>query len=140
MENMDFRDFETIKEFFLFPNIIYILGVESHRKFLPFYVGQSARNTGRLGDYISAHFKASTDFKVGEAIKYFQIRGYEVLVKFKKSENGKKDEKEWYPKLKGKNFLLLNDLEGYNYKTADRNEERQKIRDFVDKIISNAEK
>ena len=46
---------------------------------VPFYVGESSRHVGRFGDYMSANFTASTDFKVGEAVKYLQKSRFRVL-------------------------------------------------------------
>jgi len=130
---MKFNNFETIT-FPQAPEIVYVLGIEFKGEFAPFYVGQTSRNVGRFGDYVSAKFSASTDFKVGEAVKYFKKRGCSVKIKFKKSDRKEKEEKNLLIALR-KDTTLLNDLRGYNYKTANENEERQKIHQFVDEFL-----
>ena len=100
----------------------------------PFYVGESSRHVGRFGDYMSANFSASTDFKVGEAVKYLHQRGLRVVVKFRKSLDRKADEKHLLQNLRG-TFRLLNDLKGYRYGSADTNTERLKIHQFIDQIL-----
>lgn len=132
---MEFENFETIN-FPQDPNIIYIIGIDYGKEFIPFYIGETSRNVGRFGDYISAKFSASTDFKVGEAIKYFIKNGYKIKIKFKKSKDRKKEEKELLSKL-GKKFILLNDLKGYDYRYADKIKEAKKIYKFVKDLLKN---
>ncbi|MFA4941690.1 MAG: hypothetical protein WC582_03820 [Patescibacteria group bacterium] len=133
---MKFNNFETIS-FPQHPKIVYILGIEFKGKFIPFYVGQTSRDVGRFGDYVSAKFSASTDFKVGEAVRCFKKQGYSVKIKLKNSNNKEKEEKDLLIILR-RDVKLLNDLEGYNYKTASENEERQKIHLFIDKFLEQA--
>jgi hypothetical protein len=131
---MNFEGFETI-DFPTDPNIVYAIGIDSGGEFIPFYVGKTSRNIGRFGDYISAKFSAQTDFKVGEAVKKFIEKGYKVKIKFKPSNDRAKDEKElisqWHERT-----LLLNDLEGYDYKKAGEDEERKRIDAFVEEFIN----
>lgn len=83
---------------------------------------------------MSANFSASTDFKVGEAVKYLRQRGLRVVVKFKESLDRKGEEKRILQHLRG-TFRLLNDLKGYRYGSADANGERLKIQQFIDQIL-----
>ena len=111
-------------------DIVYAIYFQVHDKDTYFYVGESSRHIGRLGDYLSAQFSAPTDFKVGEAIKYLLSIGYEVGVKYKESQSRKVDEKSVLDELR-KNSKMLNDLPGYDYKTADEMKEKLKIHDFI---------
>jgi hypothetical protein len=124
-------------------NIVYVVGIIYYKsKFIPFYVGQSSRNIGRFGDYISAKYTAPTDFKVGEAIKYFKSKKYEVFIKYKELKNSKEEEKklienvrEELQKYNKNNIKLLNDINGYNYQTSNEEQERKKIEDYVDGFL-----
>jgi len=124
-----FEGFNDI-EFPRYRNIVYAIYFREHDKDTYFYVGESSRHIGRLGDYLSAKFSAPTDFKVGEAIKYLLSIGYEVAVKYKESQSRKVDEKSVLDEL-SKNSKMLNDLPGYDYKTADERQERLKIHEFI---------
>ena len=101
----------------------------------PFYVGQTSKHFGRFGDYVSAQFTAQTDFKVGEAIRYLRVLGFRVIVKYKESVDPRADEK-WMLNILSSPYQLLNNLPGYNYKKADKEEERIKIHRFMDKIVA----
>ena len=83
---------------------------------------------------MTANFSASTDFKVGEAVKYLRQRGFRVVVKFRESLDRKGEEKLILQHLRG-TFRLLNDLKGYRYGSADANGERLKIHQFIDQIL-----
>ena len=107
----DFKDFE----FPINKNILYVLFFRQSDKDIPFYVGQSSRNIGRFGDYLSANFSCSTDFKVGEAIKYLNDQGIQVFVKIKASPDKKKEEKRIIDDFQ-KSYNLLNNLPNYDYK------------------------
>lgn len=128
-----FDDFNDI-EFPRSGDIIYVIYFRANDKNRYFYIGQSSRNIGRLGDYLSAKFSASTDFKVGEAIKYLFSIGYKVGVKYKESKNREVDEKSLLDELR-KKYKMLNDLPGYDYQTADETIERLKIHDFVRSLL-----
>jgi len=134
---IDFSAFKEI-EFPKHSDIVYVfyyvhsVGKEP----IPFYVGESSRHFGRFGDYISANFSASTDFKVGEAVKYLRERGFLVVVKFQESLSRRKHEKQILDEL-GMTFHLLNELRGFRYRTANITDERQVIHNFIDKIIEN---
>ena len=102
---------------------------------IPFYVGESSRHVGRIGDYVAAKFSASTDFKVGEAAKYFRTLGFEVKVMYKESIGRKAEEKALIKSLKERSFLLLNEMEGYDYRADGEKTERKKVQNFVDEIV-----
>jgi hypothetical protein len=103
---------------------------------IPFYVGESSRHVGRFGDYISGKFSASTDFKVGEAVKYLRDNVYRVVIRFDEVDNRKVEEKRILQNLRG-TFRLLNDLKGYDYNKSNERDERQNIQQFVDQILEN---
>ena len=93
------------------PNIIYIVGLDTETGFCPFYVGESGRNIGRLGDYVSAQFTASTDFNVGQAAKYFAAKGFRVAVFYKPmaTRNAAKQlQDEYVKRLRANGAMLLN--------------------------------
>jgi len=116
--------------------IVYQIGIILNDSFSPFYIGQSSRNIGRLGDYISAKFSASTDFKVGEAVRYLYNKNYQVVVRYSPSDNKLEDESRLLIKCKRIGLPMLNDLKGYDYKTAIEMEEREKIQDYVEYLLS----
>lgn len=131
----DWSEFEQ----FRFPthsDIVYVLcyAAQDGDSPVPFYVGESSRHIGRAGDYLSAKFTASTDFKVGEAIRHLRDLGYSVTFMYKKSSSRKADEKSLLKKLKGTGFLLLNDMRGYKYGSANAKNERENIRRFVERM------
>ena len=104
---------------------------------VPFYVGESSRHVGRFGDYVSGQFSASTDFKVGEAVKCLRELGYQVIIKYKESTNRKTDEASLIACLKSQQHRLLNDLEGYDYRSGTTKEvERDRVRRFVKELVS----
>lgn len=126
----DFHDIEFPRN----PNIVYIIYIVKDGDEIPIYVGESSRNIGRFGDYVSAKFSAPTDFKIGEAIKYIRTFDYSVRIKFKETLDRKNKEREILTNLSGR-YNLLNDLSGYDYLNADEEDERFKIHEFVRKKI-----
>lgn len=117
-------------------NIVYTIGLIREAAYIPFYVGQTTRNVGRFGDYISAKFSASTDFKVGEAVKYLRNLGYDVAIEYKEIEgvNRRAEESRIINEYR-RNYELLNDLPGYDYSRAIEKDERLKIHEFVMRIL-----
>lgn len=103
---------------------------------VPFYVGQSSRHLGRLGDYISANFSAATDFAVGEAIKFLRQHGCCVICKFKESRTSKSDENTLIASFKSKGFRLLNDLGRYDYLSANPEHVRDDIHHFMEILVA----
>lgn len=133
----DFSQFRDM-EFPTQGNIVYVLYFlkSADSNWIPFYVGETSRNVGRVGDYLSAKFSAPTDFKVGEAVKCLRSRGLHVGVKYKESGDPKNEEKRVLGDLRGR-FRLLNDLPGYNYKRSKMVDEKLRIHDFIRQIIEN---
>ena len=119
-------------------NIVYVLCCSKHHgsPSVPFYVGQSSRHVGRFGDYISANFSASTDFKVGEAVRYLLSAGFQVTIKYHETEDRKTDERLLIETLKSDGYALLNDLRNYDYQTADEGVERERIHCFAQQIVT----
>lgn len=121
--------------------VVYIIGIEFRGTFVPFYVGQTSRDVaGRIGDYISGQFTASTDFKVGKAIYYFRCEGCEIKVYFKKSEEDEKarraEEGMWKDKAVKKCPRLLND---HTVSSDDPTEEAKRIHAWVKEFLSDLE-
>ena len=134
---MDFSAFETIS----FPadeDIVYVLCFQFHgiATATPFYVGESARGTRRLNDYITAQFAAPTDFKVGVVVRALQAAGAEVLIKFKRSTRRKEEEAVLIRDL-SLTHQLLNREPSFNYKTADRAFEKSRFEAFASKLLEN---
>ncbi len=102
---------------------------------IPFYVGESSRHIGRFGDYVSAKFSASTDFKVGEAIKHLRSMKLEVTIKYLLCDDRKEREKLLLQKLMTEGYLLLNQLGNYNYRIANEATERHKIGIFMQQLV-----
>ncbi|TPQ31819.1 hypothetical protein C2U69_27670 [Cupriavidus pinatubonensis] len=132
---MDLGSFQMMR----FPdngNIIYVIlfARKGEPQGVPIYVGESTKHVGRLGDYVSAKFSASTDFRVGEAIRYLQSLGYDVLMRYRESHNRRVEERDLINSLRG-SFRLLNDMESYKYKFADEEQERSKIHAFIELLL-----
>jgi len=129
-----FEEYQTIS----FPSdsdIVYIIGIEEKARFVPIYVGESSRNIGRFGDYISAQFSAPTDFKVGVAVKHLMKKGHKVVIKYRSSSDRRREQDDVIREIKAAGFRLLNDLHGYVYTTAKKDEETRKVEDFIEGII-----
>lgn len=136
--NEKFKDFNVLD----FPEnikVVYVIFFVKDNKEVPFYVGETGRFLGRISDYISANPKASTDFKVGEAIKYLQEKGYKIIIKYKPSENRGEEQNELIRYLQDQGHRLLNDLSVKNYtdKGFNETEERERIKRFCDNILAN---
>lgn len=115
-------------------NIVIFIVKENNER--PIYVGETSRLYGRIADFITANFKAPNDFKVGEAIIYFREKGYKIIIKYKFTDNRIKDKNTIINSFK--NLRLLNDIKdikGYDYEIADEIEERNRIKEFCDKIL-----
>lgn len=132
--DFSFSDFVEI-EFPQHKEIVYVLffANDGNDYEAPFYVGESSRGIGRFGDYISANFSASTDFKVGEAIRYLRERGFKVRIKYKEYEDRKAEERKIINILQ-KKTRLLNELEGYNYTISNEAAERARLHSFLERL------
>jgi hypothetical protein len=102
---------------------------------IPFYVGQTKSIWGRLNDYYWADFKACTDFRVGEAAKYLSADNIRIAVKYKSSAHPLAEERELIHQLRSEGYKLLNDCRAYDYQSAHPDDERVRIRQYVDGII-----
>src|SRR5208337_3975698 len=101
----------------------------------PFYVGQTERLSGRMDDYRLASFKAGTDFRVGEAVKYLNgINNYPVIVKYRASTDPPKEEHEITRDLLLEGTWLLNCFPGYDYLKANEADERNAVQRFCDAL------
>lgn len=104
----------------------------------PFYVGQTLRLAERMGDYCWADFKAPTDFRIGEAIRYFRdIKNYSVQLKYRRSEMTMTEERFLIRSLHLLGILLLNDFGGYDYRSAQPEEERRMVHLFCEALLKN---
>jgi hypothetical protein len=117
-------------------DIVYTVGFQKDGEFVPIYVGESTRNVGRFGDYVSAKFSAQTDFKVGIAAKHLQLLGFGVFIKYGETSNRKADEESLKREYQAKGYKLLNGRFGYRYERADRKEMKEKITTFVDEVVT----
>lgn len=117
---------------------MYVLLWTEGGKQTPFYVGQTTSIWQRLNDYYWAQWEASTDFKVGETVKYLHELNLKIFAKYKASDNRWQEEKELIHGFRTCKVLLLNDLAGYDYRTANEQQERIKIRKFIDRIVTPA--
>ena len=117
-------------------DIVYVVGFRSNDEFGPIYVGESTRNVGRFGDYVSAKFSAQTDFKVGVAARHLQSLGFDVLIKYGETPNRKAEEGALTRLYRAKGYQLLNGRFGYRYETADRKEMKLRITNFIDEVLT----
>ena len=115
-------------------DIVYVVGFQRDAEFVPIYVGESTRNIGRFGDYVSGQFSAQTDFKVGIAVKHLNKLGFQVVIRYDETKNRKDDERRILAELR-KKYRLLNDLKGYAYRTAQESEERERVECFVTTLV-----
>ena len=115
---------------------VYVFILYSGSRQLPFYVGQTKRFAARMGDYVSAQFAASTDFRVGEAIRFFsQERQCGIKVRFKQSDHGLQDEYHIIRELQLSGFHLLNSLRAYDYRQASKEAEQDIVQRFCRMIL-----
>lgn len=103
---------------------------------VPFYVGQTRRLAGRMDDYRCAQFAACTDFRVGEAARYFRdVKHFRVVVRYKHTPKQAEEEYLLIRRLQTSGVRLLNDLVGYDYRTAHETGERKAVRKFCEVLI-----
>ncbi len=104
---------------------------------VPFYVGETARLSGRMNDYAIASFSACTDFQVGEAARYLkEVKNCRIFVRYRRSEEREKEEKYLTRELTLAGVRLLKCLPSYNYRDSDQSEERTVVQRFCDMLIS----
>jgi hypothetical protein len=98
---------------------------------IPFYVGQTNRIWGRLDDYYWATFSASTDFRVGEAVRQLSRSGYRVILRYKSTPDPRVDEASIISELTREGRKLLNNDQGFDHRTADESAERKRVQEFL---------
>ena len=135
-KHFDFSEFSEMP----FPedgNIVYVLCFkrESSSDYVPFYVGESSRHVGRFGDYVSAKFSASTDFKVGEAVRQLLYQGCNVIIRYKFTSNRRAEEESIIQKLTANGLQLLNSMGGYTYLKTNEHVERGRVREFTTEVL-----
>ena len=135
---------ETLKNYEIrsFPKMesaIYVLIGKHKNIHFPFYVGETNSLYVRIRDYrTKSQFACPTDFKVGIAIQYFERKGIEIEIATQEQVTISKrrmEEKDKCAIFRNQGYLLLNDLQGYDYKTADADDEIHKIKLYCDKIL-----
>ena len=137
---MDFDGFESME---LSPSngrgFVYVLCWTDGERNVPFYVGQTQAILGRMNDYHWADFQASTDFRVGEAVKYLREKGLHVIARYRLSAASKpereKEERCLIDALKAEGVVLLNCFPGYDYRKSILEEQRGRIQRFIDEIL-----
>ena len=94
MSEIDFTDYASLP-FSSDGRVVYVFcfKLEGSTAYTPFYVGESSRSVGRIGDYVSANFSAPTDFKVGKASQHLLALGCDVTVFYKAASDRKAEEK-----------------------------------------------
>ena len=107
-------------------------------EFRPFYIGETGRGLGRFGDYLSAQFTASTDFRVGRAVRRLREHGSNVTIFWKASPDRAAEEKTLIKLARGVGYSLLNDVAGYDYRSAKEPEELTRVHNFVDALLTHA--
>jgi hypothetical protein len=119
---------------------IYVICWVNNVQEVPFYVGETGRLNERMDDYCAKQFGAATDFRVGEAICYLRDkRGFKIMVRYKPSSDRKKEEYLIVRNLQTSGVRLLNDLLSYNYKHADKQDEREAVHKFCEVLIRSAQ-
>jgi hypothetical protein len=114
---------------------VYVLCWVAGCEEIPFYVGQTQSIWGRLNDYYWADFQASTDFRVGEAVKYLSRQNLRVIAKYKVSADRHKEERAIIDLLHAEKRRLLNDCRSYDYRKATEAVEKAKVQEFIDALI-----
>jgi hypothetical protein len=100
----------------------------------PFYVGETNRFEARMFDYVIATFGSATDFKVGEAVRFLvEVGNARVTVGYDECADrtaGRKLERNYIKRMHSEGFRLINDLKGYDYRTATDADERTRVQEF----------
>ncbi len=137
-DNFSVVDFSPINQ--ELPAFVYVLFWNRDSEEVPFYVGQTTRIWGRMDDYYWAMFTASTDFRVGEAVRHLSAKGCRVIIKYKLTAEPLREEAviiaDLRADLKAQSRELLNDHPGFDFRKASESGERRKIQDFIDGMLS----
>jgi hypothetical protein len=91
-----------------------------------------------MNDYKQAQFGAATDFIVGEAAKYLKTKDHSrITVRYKRSSDDCaercKEQDAIIEELRAAGARLLNGM-GYDYRIANRDEERAKVQRVCDML------
>jgi hypothetical protein len=116
---------------------VYVMCYERDGIEVPFYVGQTKQIAARMGDYMSAYFTCPTDFRVGEAARYFvEKHGLRVTVRYKSSANRERDEYMLIRQVQLTGIRLLNDFVSFDYTSAREDEERRVTHRICDILLA----
>lgn len=132
---MDFHTFE-------FPNaksrnvVYYLTYGSASAEEVPFYVGESSRHIGRIGDYITANLSAPTDFKIGVACRYLQELGFTVKMHYAEVEDRRKAESDLEERF-GASFALLNQLNNGLFRERAEADAKRVVGEYVSSKVLN---
>lgn len=134
---MKLTDFSHTVEFPKRTHVVYVLfyGEDGGK---PFYVGETASFISRMTDYLRATFAAATDFKVGRAVRYLAANNIRIRIGYEEHSDRKAAraaEDRLIRQLRDEGVPLLNDLDGYDYRTAAIEEESTRVHQFCDRHI-----
>ena len=135
---MKLSDFQHVVDFPKRNHVVYVLFFCDDEK--SFYVGETESFIGRMTDYVRSSFDAATD-KVGDAVRYLLQNNVRVRVGYEEHANREtaiKREAEIIDRLSREGIPLLNQLRGYEYRTAIEADERSKVHRFCCEHILNA--
>lgn len=133
-------DFNHVVEFPRAANVVYVFFALTAKNpnGQPFYVGQTANFQARMTDYFRGTFAAATDFKVGEVVRYLLSSGSRINVGYDEMPDriiALKEEARIIQSIRSKGIRLLNDIGGYDYRSAVRESERIRLHTFCDEHI-----
>jgi hypothetical protein len=119
---------------------VYVISWERDTLDVPFYVGETGWLLGRMKDYGVRSFAASTDFRVGECIRYLkEMKKYQINVRYKGSSDRKaereREEGDIIEELHLSGALLLNHFRGYSYRVDDKTKEKKRLQIFCEALI-----
>jgi hypothetical protein len=138
---MKTTDFQKCLEFPSRVGVVYAFFLINGHDEVPFYVGQTQRFMGRMDEYHRGSFQATADFVVGEAVKYLKDVHYRrIVVCYSECRDPRAEEVRYLRQVRDHKIPLLNDLEKYDYRTADSQHERVRIHEFCDRLIASLPK
>jgi len=137
---MKLADFKHVFDFPRRHNAVYVFFCVYDNIERPFYIGETDSFSSRMGDYLRANFKAPTDFKVGEAIRYLMAHeNIRIRVGFQECDDRQSariQQNQIIETLRKEGVRLMNDLRGYNYRAGtDEVNERKRVCKFCDDNI-----
>jgi len=140
---MTFDDFESMEVVHRSEQgFVYVLCWKQDDKEVPFYVGQTQAIWGRMNDYHWGQFQASTDFRIGQAIRYLSERNLRVVSRYKQVDGTRPDwrrrEAQMIKELETEGWLLLNSMASYRYLESNEDLERSRVEGFMEQVRKNA--